>query len=90
MDDGNAWNCLRVTVDHGFRSDLEEAHTRRTFAGAAIWVRVGSDLKTPADVDAWRKQFDATRVRVIEISERRTRIELPGRDGPLSITADAP
>ena len=24
VDDGNAWNCLRLTIDHGFRSDLEK------------------------------------------------------------------
>ena len=25
IDDGNAWNCLRVTVDHGRKSDDDKA-----------------------------------------------------------------
>jgi hypothetical protein len=58
VDDGNAWNCLRLTIDHGLRSDLMKDSASGAIAGAAFWVRVGSGLKSDADFDAWRVEFE--------------------------------
>ena len=57
VDDGNAWNCLRLTVDHGRVPTWKKAAADEMAAGAAFWVRVGSDLTRDADFDAWRKEF---------------------------------
>src|SRR5208283_821506 len=40
VDDGNPWNCLRLTVDHGRRADLAKAAPGEMVAGAAFWIRV--------------------------------------------------
>ncbi len=58
VDDGNGWNCLRLTIDHGRRSDLEKAPANQVVAAAALWVRVGSGLKRDSDFDAWRVEFE--------------------------------
>ena len=89
VDDGNPWNCLRLTIDHGRPADLQVAR-EQVVAGAFILVRVGSGLKRDADFDAWRKQFEAPRVTRMECSDKRFRYEVQCKDGPLSISADAP
>ena len=86
-----AWNCLRLTVDHGRRADLEKTAAGEMAAGAAFWVRIGSQLTRDADFDAWRKDFDKREALCSccsppNVFESRCR----AKTGPLSITADAP
>ena len=84
VDDGNPWNCLRLTVDHGRRADFENAAAERGGArGHALWVRVGSHLTRDADFDAWRKEFETATLRLTECSEQRFQVEVPGKEGPL-------
>jgi hypothetical protein len=90
VDDGNAWNCLRLTVDHGPIADLGKVAPAEMVAGAAFWVRVGSQLARDADFDAWRKAFDVASCRVAALPAGKLCVEVPGKDGPLSITANAP
>ncbi len=71
------------------RADFETGDANSPVATAAIWVRVGSELDG-AKFDAWQKQFDATSVSVKEKLGKRIEIELSGKDGALSIAADAP
>jgi hypothetical protein len=90
VDDGNPWNCLRLTLDHGRRRNLANAPADGIAAGAAIWVRVGSCLERPADLTAWRKQFEMVSPQIVEASDKQVRIELPAKDGLLSIAVNAP
>jgi len=90
VGDGNAWNCLRLAVDHGRRADLEKTPAGEMAAGAAFWIRIGSELMRDADFNAWRKDFDQAKGCVVVRSAQRLQVEAPGKAGPLSITADAP
>ena len=90
VDDGNAWKCMYLTIDHGWQNDLPKVRDSEKVGAAFYWLRVGSNLKRDADFDAWRKDFDATSLRYVEISDRRISLELPGKDGPLAIDARAP
>jgi hypothetical protein len=90
VDDGNAWNCLRLTVDHGRRADLEKTAAGEMVAGAAFWIRIGSELTRDADFDAWRKDFDQLKRCIVAQSAQRIQVEAPGKDGPLSIAVDRP
>jgi len=86
VDDGNAWNCFRLTVDHGQRTDLEKTAAGEMAAGAAFWVRVGSQLTRDADFDTWRKNFDDSTFGYSLLDFHA--VEVSGKDGPLSITVD--
>jgi len=91
IDDGNPWNCLRLTVDHGRRADFENAEAGDMIAGAAFWVRIASELHRDADFDAWRKEFDRAMADWhVEGAPHRVAIEVPGKDGPVSIAATPP
>ena len=95
VDDGNAWNCLRLTVDHGRSTDLVKTSPGMVpaddmVAGTAFWVRVGSELTRDADFDAWRKDFNESSRRVTVGATENLHFEVPGKDGPLSITVGAP
>ncbi|MGO9113501.1 MAG: hypothetical protein ACLP9L_30080 [Thermoguttaceae bacterium] len=90
VDDGNAWNCLRLTVDHGRCADLEKTLAGEMVAGAAFWVRIGSRLIDDVDFDTWRNDFDQAKPCVAVESAQRVQVEAPGKEGPLSITADGP
>jgi hypothetical protein len=90
VDDGNPWNCLRVTIDHGCRTDLEKADASQFAAGALLRVRVGSNLTGEADFNAWRKEFETSHIHLAECSTQRFHVEVSGKDGPLSITANKP
>jgi hypothetical protein len=89
VDDGNAAGCVRLTVDHGRPPPAARAGSESP-SGAAFWVRVGSGLKGQADFDAWRRAFIAATATASEVSADRLRLEVPGADGPLSITAQRP
>jgi len=96
VDDGNSWNCLRVTVDHGVPAKLS-AGTMYSWsvandmaAGAALWVRVGNGLAGEADFAAWRRAFETAPQGVVRIGESEIHCEIGGKEGPLSVTADAP
>jgi hypothetical protein len=89
VDDGNALGCLRLTVDHGQASDLHTADGDRP-AGAAFWIRVGSGLARDEDFQAWRKRFEEAKPATVDVAPRQVRLEVPGVDGPVSITAEPP
>ena len=93
VDDGNAWNCLRLTIDHGRRSELEKIAANDLAVGAAFWVRVGSELTRDADFDAWRTDFDHANP-WLSVSGRdpcrSVSVTVSGKTGPLGITAAAP
>ena len=60
-------------------------------AGAAFWVRIGSQLTRDKDFDAWQKDFDKAKpCSVVVADNQRVDFVAPGKDGPLSITAKAP
>ena len=90
VDDGIAWHCLRLTIDHGGRSDLAKMPANKAAAAAAIWVRVGSGLSRDADFDAWRGALGLSSGGIKEISDERVLIEAAGKDGALLIDARAP
>ncbi len=90
VDDGNTFGCLRLTVDHGTRAELETNVAAHAVAGAALWVRVGSNLASDADFQRWRNAFEAARPSSVQSSDKRMRIVVPGTEGPLSIDAEPP
>ncbi len=83
VDDGNAWDAVRLTVEH--RRERASAE-----AGAAFWIRVGSGLSSDAAFDAWRKGFEQAAPMRAEVSERSARFEVPGEQGTVSVAADGP
>ncbi|MHB1037600.1 MAG: carbohydrate-binding protein [Pirellulales bacterium] len=83
VDDGNAWDAVRLTVEH--RGETVSAE-----AGAALWIRIGSGLATDAAFEAWRKRFEQSMPRCAEVSERFARFDVPGEGGTVSVAADAP
>ncbi|MEI8375578.1 MAG: hypothetical protein WCJ35_22380 [Planctomycetota bacterium] len=92
LDDGNAWNSLRLTVDHGLSADLEKTAAGEIAASTAFWVRVGSQLTRDADFDAWRKDFDQVKEHWYNVDDRARSVSVgvSGKDGPLSIRAVTP
>jgi len=83
VNDGNPYGALRLTLDHRCEDPTAEA-------GAAFWVRVGSGLETRQDFDRWRTRFERAGPTAVEVSEQSVRLEVPGEDGPVSVTASAP
>lgn len=83
IDDGNKYGCIRLTVEH-LRSE------KSIEAAAGLWVRVGSDLGTPAAFEAWRKGFEAASAVRCDANPQRIDMSVPGIDGPVSVSAEAP
>jgi hypothetical protein len=90
VDDGNESNCLRLTIDHGWDNDLPKGRDRGKVGAAFYWIRVGSGLKTDADFNAWRNEFNSADIHSTELTDRRLAFELKCKDGPLALSADAP
>ena len=60
-------------------------------AGAAFWVRIGSQLTRDADFDAWRKDFEQRKALCCPcVRPTGLQVEVSGKEGPLSISAHAP
>ena len=74
------------------RADWKKAAAGEMAAGAAFWVHVGSELARDADFDAWRKGFDQANKHWHGVDDgvHQVVVGVPGKDGPLSITATAP
>ena len=83
VDDGNPFGALRVTVDH--RSE----HTGSQ-PGAAIWIRVGTALKSDEAFAAWREKFERDEPSEAELSPERIAVEVPGTQGVVRIRAEEP
>jgi hypothetical protein len=90
VDDGNEFACLRLSIDHGYRSAPRTIDPKSVPPGAALWIRVGSGLADEQAFDTWRKQFEATAATSMEVSAERFHIAVPGVDGPAEITTEAP
>ena len=90
VDDGNPWNCLRVTIDHGRPADISGPADDHVAAAAALWVRVGSELSTGEKFTAWCNAFDAAKLRSAIAGEKVFKISVNGNDGPLGVQFVAP
>ncbi len=84
--DGNEFGVVRLTVTH---YDGKEATPSVVGAGAALWVRVGSGLRTDAAFDAWRKAFAAAKADGA-VASGKVGLKAGGLDGPLAIEVEYP
>jgi len=76
--DGNKFGAVRLTV----------AHKVGAKAGAAFWVRIGSELRDDAVFEKWQREFAAARTDV-EVVGDRVRVSVAGVDGAVTVGADA-
>jgi hypothetical protein len=83
VDDGNDLGALRLTVEH--RRDPATAQ-----AAAAVWVRVGGGFGSDEAFDAWRDAFERSPPARVDATADRIHLAVPGRSGPVAITAHAP
>lgn len=83
VDDGNGFGAMRLTIDH-HRQPISAQ------AGAAFWIRVGSRLATDEEFRAWRSAFEAAKPTTADATAAGIRLEVPGVDGPVSLSAAAP
>ena len=83
VDDGNEFGAMRLTIDH-------RRPSVSTQAGAAFWARVGSGLVTDEKFHAWRSAFEAAEPTTVDATPAGIRLEVPGADGPVSLSAAAP
>jgi hypothetical protein len=83
-DDANKFGVVRLTINHHI-----EKKTAGVVPAAALWVRVGSNLKTDAEWDNWRRAFATTPIRA-DVSASKVLWEASTPDGPLVIEAAAP
>ncbi|MHB8899119.1 MAG: hypothetical protein ACYC6Y_10270, partial [Thermoguttaceae bacterium] len=83
VDDGNRFGAIRLTIEH-------HRQTVSAQAGAALWVRVGSGLADEDRFRAWRSAFEAAGPGVAIATEDQIRIEVPGAEGPVSLSAAPP
>ena len=85
--DGNPFGAVRLAIeetDGGAKPKFDG-----TTAGAAIWVRAGSGLKTDEDFSNWRKQFAEAGVEITAKPDH-INLKVTGVDGPVSVAASAP
>jgi hypothetical protein len=81
--EGKAVAAMRLTIEHRRGSPREPA-------GAALWVRVGGGLATDEAFDRWRLDFERSKASRVEITAERLHVVVPGRGGPVAITAESP
>ncbi len=86
VDDANPDGVVRLTVTH-HRGDAAPASV--VGAGAALWVRVGSDLETDDAFDAWRRAF-AKAAAEVRCSSSAIDLRAETTDGPLAIETAYP
>ena len=83
--DGNPFKAVRLTVDHRMGQGIAKPNQ----AGAALWVRVGSDVKSAAAYDAWRRKFAEGKPES-HITQEGMQFTVPGVEGPLTVAAKEP
>lgn len=83
--DGNKFGAVRLTVSH-HGSSANGSGTGR--AGAAFWVRIGSELASDAAFEKWRSQFASARAEN-NVADDRVRVSVGGADGLVCVGADA-
>lgn len=101
--DGNKFGAVRLTVAHHMvgtsrrlvrSSDgpgVGEPAARPYLnckAGAAFWVRIGSEIRDDAAFEKWQRQFAAARADVDAAGDR-VRVSVAGVDGAVTVGADA-
>jgi hypothetical protein len=85
--DGNSFGAVRLAIEHvapGAKPLFNGAS-----AGAAMWIRVGSGLKTDEDFLNWRQSFAGGKVDVSATLDGIS-VKAAGVDGPVSVSARAP
>lgn len=82
-EEGMAVAAMRLTIEH-------RRGGPRDPAGAALWVRVGGGLATDQAFERWRADFERSKASRVEITAERLHVAVPGRDGPVAITAESP
>ena len=87
VDDNNAFGAARLTVSHVWLNPSN--HASRVQAGAAFWLRVGSDIESDAAFAAFRKAFTGAPAGIAATPDS-LRIQVTGLTQPLSIAAKAP
>lgn len=80
------YGAMRLTVMH---HTSISAQPTAVPPGAAMWVRIGSELDTTAAQTRWRREY-ATAAPEVETDPSRIRIRVAGLDGPVSIVAAPP
>lgn len=85
--DGNAFGAIRLTIQHA-PPDAKPRFGSQS-PGAALWVRIGDDVKSAADFAVWRTKFAAAAAKV-EGTGDGIKLQADGVDGPLSAAAKAP
>ncbi len=83
--DGNAFNAMRLTIPH------HTGTTGRTVnvVGAALWVRIGSQLTTPVARGAWRQAF-AKSTATASLTTNHIDIQAVGSAGHLVVASQVP
>ncbi|MBN1341415.1 MAG: hypothetical protein JXQ73_01980 [Phycisphaerae bacterium] len=89
--DGNAFGVVRLTVTHHGTSgeSLRKEVGQGPEPGAALWVRVGSGLKSDQDFQAWRRAFADASVQV-KADASDVRVEAAASEGPIVLAASTP
>jgi len=83
--DGNKFKAMRLTVNHR----MGEGTAKSNSAGAAFWVRVGSNLKTDTDYDGWRHAFSGAKAEP-DILPDQLQFKIQGVEGPVTVAAKEP
>ena len=86
VSDGNEVGALRLTVAHHTFWGLED---RLRLAGAAFWVRAGSQLADPEEAARWRAAFEEASASDVS-SDEAVGIRVAGETGPLKVEVHPP
>ncbi|MFZ5830900.1 MAG: hypothetical protein ACOY3P_12465, partial [Planctomycetota bacterium] len=90
VDDGNRFGCLRLTIEHDYHRASDGSPPAETQAAVALWIRVGSGLTDEEAFQAWRVAFEAAVPSEVQLTGKRLRLNVPGIDGPVGLSAAAP
>lgn len=79
--DGNDLGVVRLTVDHGQGG---AASWRGLPAALALWIRVGSGLRSKEAFETWRRDFEAAAA-MVHYDGDGAHVEVAGVGGPVSV-----
>jgi hypothetical protein len=82
--DGNDLGVVRLTIDHAQGGTTS---WRGLPAALALWIRVGSNLRSNEAFEIWRRDFDAAAA-LAHYDGDGASIEVVGSDGPVSVDVD--
>jgi hypothetical protein len=81
VDDENEHGVYRLTVEHG----LPDLTGTPALAGAAFWVRIGSQITSDEQFLTWRKQFMSAEVHRLDVQHNDMEIAVAGQEGTVSV-----